>query len=96
MSKPPRRWSIWKVAGSTMLCFMIAGVLFCLSYYMHRLGGETTTQPEAEGVLTFPGFVMVLGLGVSMLGIICCIWLGFRIKEARTPPWERKGRSKRR
>ncbi len=93
MSKRPKRWPIWKITCGGIACVIAAVVLFSLSVY---IGRNEALAEASSGLLTLAGFVMVLGMGASMLVVVFCIWLGVRIKEARTPPWERKGKSKRR
>ncbi|MCP4593607.1 MAG: hypothetical protein GY842_22960 [bacterium] len=96
MTKPASRWPIWKVAVATGLAVVISAALFVLSGYLESLGLEEPNDPVQRGVLGLPGFVLVLGMGMSILSVIGFIWLGLRIHEARTPPWERKKRGKRR
>ncbi|MCK4661189.1 MAG: hypothetical protein KAV82_16840 [Phycisphaerae bacterium] len=98
MSKRSKRWPIWKIAAAGILCVLVAGGLFWLSSAMKSLdqedGGEADNSPS--GILELPGFVQILGMGLLMIAMVFFVWLGLRVKEARTPPWERKRKSKRR
>ena len=96
MSKRSQRWPIWRIAVTAVLCLVAAGILFWLSVFLEQLGPEESGDPNATAVITLPGFILILGMGASMLGAICLVWLGLRIKEARTPPWERKKKPRRR
>ena|GEM_PF-4665723 len=96
MRRQTKRWPIWKITATGASCVVAAGVLFWLSGYLDRLGIAKAAEHDPNTLLTLPGFVLILGMAVSMFAVVCFIWLSLRIKEARTPPWERKGKSKRR
>lgn len=96
MRKRSKRWPIWRIAGAGVLCVVAAVCLFCASVYLDKLGIAETGQQDYTSMLTFPLFLLMLGMGMCMLAVIFFIKLGLRIKEARTPPWERKSKSKRR
>jgi len=96
MSKRSKRWPIWRIAVSGISCVLGAGAVFCLGVYLDKLGVSGGPEQDTTQVFALPGFFMMLGMGVFMLAVVCFIWLGLRIKEARTPPWERKGKSRRR
>ncbi|MFH0980874.1 MAG: hypothetical protein V2A79_04975 [Planctomycetota bacterium] len=96
MTKPSRRWPMWRIGAAGVLCALTAGVLFWLSTYLERWSRHETSDQNSITLLTVPGFIQILGMAAAILAILGFVWLGVRIKEARTPPWERKGKSKRR
>ena len=96
MRKRTKRWPIWKIAVTGLSCVVGAGVLLWLSGYLDRLGIAKAAEQDPNTLLTLPGFVLVLCMAALLLAVVCFIWLGLRIKEARTPPWERMVKSKRR
>ena len=96
MRKRTKRWPIWKIAVTGLSCVAGAGVLLWLSRYLGQLEFAKEAEQDPNTILTLPGFVLVLSIAALLLAVVCFIWLGVRIKEARTPPWERKGKSKRR
>ena len=97
MTKRTGRWPIWKIAAATGGCAAAAAVLFWLSAVTDQAGGEQATDPLTRTpALTFSVFLMMMAIAVAILAVLGMIWLGFRIQEARTPVWERRGRRKRR
>ena len=96
MSKPPKHWPLWKIAVTSVSCVVAAGVLVGLSFYPHLLGVGETPDQGTDQLFALPGFFLMLGMAFLMLAVVCLVWLGLRIKEARTPPWERKPKRKRR
>ena len=97
MSKRGKRWPIWKIAVATGACFAGAVALFWLSVIMGKGADEQATDPTGQSaLLTFPAFIMILGVAASMLAILCVVWLVLRIREARTPVWERGGKKRKR
>jgi hypothetical protein len=94
MGKPPKRWPMWKIGGSGGLCVVAAVVSFWLSGYLRHLGGDEAVPTGSNNIMAIPSFAIILGMTASMLGLFCFGWLGWRIKEARTPVWERKGKTK--
>ena len=96
MSKVPKRWPLWKNAGAGVLCIVVAVLLFLGSGWMERaVDASGAPDSGSADVLPLSGFLMILGMAVSMLALIVFIRLGLRIKEARTPPWERPKKKKR-
>ena len=96
MSKNVKRWPTWKIAAGGIGCIGAAAGLFWLSVFLGRVEGLNSNDADTGGVLALPGFVLILGMAASMLALLSFVWFGLRIKEARTPPWERKTKSKRR
>ena len=96
MSKPAKRWPIWKIAACGVGCVVAAIGLFWLWVVLDNVEGLSTNDDDLSGVLALPGFVLILGMAASMLALMSWVWLGLRIREARIPPWERKNRSRRR
>jgi hypothetical protein len=96
MGRKFTRWPIWKIAVATAACAAGAAVLFWLSVVMGAVGGEQSEDPNKTPLLALPTFVMILGVATSMLAVLGAVWLGVRIQEARTPPWKRGKKSRRR
>jgi hypothetical protein len=97
MGKHTTRWPIWKIAAATGGLAAVAALLFWLSAVTDQAGGEQATDPLTRApVLSFSVFLMMMAIAVAILGVLGLVWLGFRIQEARTPVWERRGKKKRR
>lgn len=96
MGKRTTRWPIWKIALTAGGCAAAAVILFWLSVFMGTCVPDETDPASQAQLLTFPGFIMVLGVAATMLSILCIIWLVVRIREARIPPWERGKKSRKR
>ena len=96
MGKRVKRWPIWKIAVAGGACVLAAVVLFCLSVFMARLGEPAADTSGQPALLGLPTFIMILGVAASMLAILSTSWLVLRIQEARTPPWERRSKRRRR
>ena len=97
MGKQAKRWPIWKIAVATAACAAGAVGLFMLSAFMGGVhSGDEADPSEPTAVLPFPTFVMILGVAVSMLAVLCVIWLVVRIQDARTPVWEKRGKKRKR
>ena len=96
MSKRRQRWPMWKIAVFGAICVVAAVGLFSISAYLDSVEELSTPDPKSAGVLSLPGFALILGMAASMLALIFLTWLGLRVREARTPPWERKAKSRRR
>lgn len=97
MTKPPERWALWKIVAVTLGCAAVAAVLLWLSAVLGEgEGGPTEGSWPGRPALTGSGFLMMLGAGALVLTTLGLIWLGFRINEARKPPWKRRGKKRRR
>ena len=96
MGKKTTRWPIWKIALATLGCAGGSVALFVLSMFMGRVGASDADATDTPQLLTLPAFMMIMGVAASMLPVLCIVWLVARIREARTPPWERGRKSRRR
>ena len=97
MSKHTTRWPIWRIAATTGGCAAVATLLFWVSAVTDQAGGEQTTDPLTRTpALSFSVFLMMMAIAVAILGVLGLVWLAFRIQEARTPVWERRGKKRRR
>jgi len=95
MTSHRQRWPIWKIAAATLVCLIAAIVLFVLSVH----AAPQDTSPDAarqEPLITLPTFLLMLGMLGSMLTVLGAGWLAYRIKDARTPAWEKRPRRTRR
>jgi hypothetical protein len=96
MRKQPKRWPIWKIAVVTGGLAVVAIVLFWLSVLTERATSDLTTNPAGRTLALTPGgMIMMAGIVAGAFAVLGCIWLGFRIREALRPEWER-GRGKKR
>lgn len=97
MPRSAERWPIWKIATASAGCAAVAAALFWLSRLAEQLGTPTTTGPSTRTpALTLPSFIMMLALMAAILAVLSAVWLGFRIREARTPAWKRSRKKRRR
>jgi hypothetical protein len=97
MTKPPERWPLWKIVAATLACAAIAAVLLWLSALVGETEGERAAAPGSRTRgLTFSGFLMMPGVAAAVLSVLGVVWLGFRIREARTPAWKRRAKKRRR
>lgn len=96
MTKPPDRWPLWKIVVATLGCAAVGIVLLWLSALVSGAEGEPPVSPgrRTRG-LTFSGFLMMPGVAAAVLSLLGVVWLGFRIREARTPAWKRWAKKRR-
>lgn len=95
MARKTKRWPLWKITAAAVIFALASGALFYLSSVAGNLTEEQPAGDQPQ-LLTVPIFVMIMGVAAAMLCLLCLVWLGVRIKEARTPPWERKKKKTRR
>jgi len=91
MGKKSQRWPIWKITLALLGCVVVSVALFWLSWFTSKLGSTPGPDQQAQ-LLSLPAFLMMMGVAVLILMVLCVIWLVVRIREARTPPWERGGK----
>ena len=97
MARQRKRWSTWKIVVAAVGCAVLAGVLFWLSALMERTLGEPSGGPSAQpSVVTIPSFIMILAVTAVILSVLGLVWLVLRIRDARIPVWEKRGKKKRR
>ena len=96
MTRRRTRWPIWKIALSTVACGLASGVLFWLSAFMDQALDERSADPLTRSpVMTVSSFIMMLGMSMGILSVLGLVWLGARIRDARTPVWKKPGKKKR-
>jgi len=96
MTKREKRWPIWKIAAATAGAAALAIALFGLSVFLGKAAGPATTNPSGQNAAsTLPDLIVLLSTMVGVLTVLGLIWLGFRIREARLPVWERGQRRRR-
>ena len=96
MTRQAQRWQIWKIATATAGCAVLSTVLFWLPTLVGTSGGEQPKDPLTRNpVLTLTSFTVMLAAAAAILSILGLIWLVVRIREARTPVWQRKRKKRR-
>ena len=89
MAKQDQRWPMWKIATAVVGLVAGAVLLFVLSTFVEE--PEVPDNGSAgPPLLTVPTFLIMLGVGLSMLAALSIGWLIWRIRESRIPIWERK------
>jgi hypothetical protein len=97
MTKKAERWPLWKIVAATLGCAAGGGVLLWLSALLGKTEGEQPGSPlPRPPALTFSGFLMMVGVAGMVLAALGLVWLGFRVREAWTPAWKRRGKKRRR
>ncbi len=94
-SKKSKRWPKWKIVVSFACCTATSILLYLAGFMVE--GQETadidsTTQP----LLDFATLLLMFSTVAGLLAVLCLIWLIYRIRLSRIPPWERGKRGKRR
>ncbi len=95
MSKPDRRWPMWKLALAAAGLGAASATLIVLSFVLEeptRSDGDAAPGP----LLSVPTFLLMMGVGIGMLAGLAVGWWIYRIHESRIPVWERKKPRKRR
>ena len=94
MTKPVKRWPIWKIAVATVGCALLAGVLLWFSLFIQP---DAAADPDTPNpAMTLPSFLMMLATAAGLLSLLCLVWLMLRIRESRIPAWKRRGKKGRR
>lgn len=89
------RWPMWKIAVAAAGSAVAAVILFVLSALLEGVGAQPESDAvEPQQLMSFPAFILILGVVAVMLCVLSTVWLGVRVRESRIPPWER-GRKKR-
>jgi hypothetical protein len=96
VTKQASRWPIWKIATVTAACVVASGALAWWAAVSGGPGRAQAVDPYAPtSLMTFSSFLMILASLTGVLGLLGLGWLAWRIREARKPAWERRGRKKR-
>jgi hypothetical protein len=96
VTKRTSRWPIWKIATATGVCVVVSAVLAWRAAVSGGPGRAQAVDPYAPTSLMTPSsFLMILASLTGILGLLGLGWLAWRIREARRPAWERRGRKKR-
>jgi hypothetical protein len=97
MAKQTDRWPRWKIVIATVGCAAAGGALVWVAHLVRNVEGEPGAGPfRRSPALTLSGVLMMLAIGAMILGLLGAVWLGYRIWEARTPAWKRRGKKGRR
>jgi hypothetical protein len=95
MSKPEKRWPMWKLAATAIGFGAGAAAMFVLAVVVKEpelAGEEVGTTP----FLTLATFFIMIGVALAMLALLLLGLLSYRIRESRIPVWERKKPRRRR
>jgi len=77
-----------------MACTVSAAGLFWLAMLTTPFEDPALPDSPVRPVLPFSTFLIVLGVAATILAFLAFGWLGYRIYEARLPPWERRDRAR--
>ncbi len=94
MSRPEKRWAIWKIAAATAACIVAAVGLFLAAAGLRGVAEPVAPEEGQRATLTLPDFALMFGVMASILALLGFLWLVVRVREARKPPWERSSRKK--
>ncbi len=96
MGKRQKRWPIWAIGLAAVGWAVGGGVLIWLGTLADSSLVRAEGAPAGEGPgSALPTIIMGIGVACFVLCVIMFIWMGYRIQQARIPPWER-GKKKRR
>jgi len=95
MSKPISRWPTWKIAVWTAGCAVACPALFWLALFADQKLEKPTSPAGPGSVLTIPSLVMMVAALAGLLAVMGAAWLVVRIRDARTPTWQKRGHKKR-
>ncbi len=97
MSRAAGRWSKRKIGLALAICVAAAVALFWLSQVVEpEQQQDSDLSGSQRALLTVPTFLMMMGTVASMLAALSVGWLVYRIKDDRTPAWEKKPRRRKR
>ena len=97
MKKKNTRWSNLKIFLGTLACALIAPGLFWLGSYVDAALETASRDPSSPTPALRPSSLLtMLGVAGVLLSLLGVIWLIARIRDARTPAWEKRGKKKRR
>ena len=87
---------MWRIAALSAGCAVVSAALVWLSRITEGPAAEQAADSQTRSAaLSLSGFILLFGIATGLGAVLCAVWLAFRIRDARIPAWEKRGRKKR-
>jgi len=97
MSKNSAKWPMWKIILALVACAVSSVGLFVASRVVKpEVQGDIPVDPSAQSIVTASTLLLMLSTMAGVLTVLCVVWVVFRVRDARIPPWEKNKKRPRR
>ena len=91
-TKPTKstKWSMWKIILALVACAVSSVGLFIASRVVEpQIQSDVPIDPSTQSIITASSLLLMFSTMAGILTVLCAIWIGFRVRDARIPLWEK-------